>query len=118
LQLLKIRCYGNQFGGKSAYLDSLIALAFHSRLEDHNTDRCVDTGSDSSTSDINLVSLGSVTLEFTRLVCVLKGQNYAFIGILCPCVMLQSRRGSHWALPRIYVNRLHLATRSYFTLHI
>jgi len=73
-QLLKGHCHGNQFCGPNQQnwptSPSVIALLFHSGLENCSVDGHINTSDRSSTPDINLVCLDPVTLEMTLFISV------------------------------------------------
>ena len=50
---------------------TLIAVAFWNELEYHNANGCINSDNDSPTSRINVITLRSVTSEFTGLQCIL-----------------------------------------------
>ena len=68
-QKLSWKQISGRIGNNWLTLYSLIALAFRNRLENRNVNGRANSGDDSSTSSINLVSYGQVTQEFKRLEC-------------------------------------------------
>ena len=67
---LKVPCYGNRLisgtnSENSHTTPSSFALVFHNELEYHNVDMCVNS-SDEKFDELR----SSITLKFTRLVCV------------------------------------------------